>query len=262
MFDQLQQIIAHDQLPLLALVILLVGISKAGFAGGLGVLATPLLLLQFPPTQAIALLLPLLMITDVFTVKRYWLQWRWALLRPLWPGALVGVIVGALLLGHMNNDALRLGIGLMAALFAMRSLWQLIATTGQTSSTTPLVNVVLPAWVSHFFSMLSGISSTLLHAGGPPITMYLTLKRIASTEFIASSALFFTMLNWIKVPVYIQSDLLSIQTVNTALALTPLCWFGTWIGVYIRQFMQEQFFQYAVQILLLGTGCKLIFQGF
>ena len=63
MFEPLLQIIAQHQIWLLAFVILLVGISKAGFAGGLGVLATPLLLLQFPPKEALALLLPLLMIT-------------------------------------------------------------------------------------------------------------------------------------------------------------------------------------------------------
>ncbi len=256
MFEPLQQIVAHQQIWLLAFVILLVGISKAGFAGGLGVLATPLLLLQFPPREALALLLPLLMITDVFTIKRYWQQWRWDLLKPLWPGALFGVLLGALLLGHMNNDALRFGIGLMASLFAARSLSQLLSANQQLTQTS-----IVPNWISHALATLAGVSSTLLHAGGPPITMYLTLKRIPSSTFIASSALFFTLLNWSKVPVFVQSDLLSIETIITALLLSPLCWLGTWCGVYIRGFMQERFFQYAVQLLLLVTGVKLIVQS-
>ena len=256
MFEPLLQISAQQQIWLLAFVILLVGISKAGFAGGLGVLATPLLLLQFPPKEALALLLPLLMITDVFTIKRYWQQWNWDLLKPLWPGALLGVLLGALLLGHMNNDALRFGIGLMASLFAARSLSQLLLANNQRLQTT-----IVPNWVSHGLATLAGVSSTLLHAGGPPITMYLTLKRIPSSTFIASSALFFTLLNWSKVPVFVQSDLLGFDTVITALLLSPLCWLGTWCGVYIRGFMQESFFQYSVQLLLLITGLKLIYQS-
>lgn len=256
MLEPLQLIIAHQQIWLLAFVIILVGISKAGFAGGLGVLATPLLLLQFPPREALALLLPLLMITDVFTIKRYWRQWHWSLLKPLWPGALLGVLLGALLLGHMNNDALRFGIGLMASLFAIRSLSQLVMVKakGELSSK-------VPSWISHALATLAGVSSTLLHAGGPPITMYLTLKNIPSSTFIASSALFFTLLNWSKVPVFLNNGLLSMETVVTALLLSPLCWFGTWCGVYIRRFMQERFFQYAVQFLLLITGLKLIGQS-
>jgi hypothetical protein len=257
MLEPLLQIIAGQQIWLLAFVIILVGISKAGFAGGLGVLATPLLLLQFPPKEALALLLPLLMITDVFTIKRYWQQWHWDLLKPLWPGAFVGVLLGALLLGQMNNDALRFGIGLMASLFAARSLAQLLI-----SNTSVAITNKVPVWLSHGLAGLAGVSSTLLHAGGPPITMYLTLKRIPASQFIASSALFFTLLNWSKVPVFIHNDLLGVDTVVTALLLSPLCWLGTWCGVYIRSFMQESFFQYAVQILLLITGLKLIFQSF
>ncbi|NUN97656.1 MAG: sulfite exporter TauE/SafE family protein, partial [Candidatus Omnitrophica bacterium] len=42
------------------LCVILVGIAKAGFAGGIGVIATPLLSLVMSPTQAAAILLPLL----------------------------------------------------------------------------------------------------------------------------------------------------------------------------------------------------------
>lgn len=256
MLALLEQIIAAQQIWLLAAVILLVGISKAGFAGGLGVLATPLLLLQFEPKLALALLLPLLMVTDLFTIRRYWQQWDWQLLKPLWPGALAGVAVGAFFLGQLDNSALRLVIGLMAAIFALRALWQLKVTVG------PALQGRIPAWLSHTLSFVAGSSSTLLHAGGPPITMYLSLAGLPASQFIASSALFFTLLNWLKVPVYVSSDLWQLDIVFTALILSPLCWLGTWCGAYIRTFLQEQTFKYLVQILLLATGLRLIYQSF
>lgn len=255
MLALLEQIIAQQQIWLLAAVILLVGISKAGFAGGLGVLATPLLLLQFEPKLALALLLPLLMVTDLFTIRRYWQQWDWQLLKPLWPGALAGVAVGALFLGQLDNSALRLVIGFMAAIFALRSLWQLSHHPNQSQVKK------VPLWISHSLATLAGASSTLLHAGGPPITMYLTLTRMKASQFIASSALFFTLLNWVKVPVYVGNDLWNRETLITAILLSPLCWLGTWCGVYIRQLLQEQFFHYAVQGLLLITGLRLIYQA-
>ena len=256
MLELLSQIIAQQQIWLLAAVILLVGISKAGFAGGLGVLATPLLLLQFEPKLALALLLPLLMVTDLFTIRRYWRQWDWQLLKPLWPGAVAGIGLGALFLGQLNNSSLRLVIGLMAAIFAVRSLWQLKVTAG------PVLDGRIPAWLTHTLSLIAGSSSTLLHAGGPPITMYLSLAGLPASQFIASSALFFTLLNWLKVPVYMSSDLWQFDIVLTALILSPLCWLGTWCGAYIRSLLQEQTFKYLVQILLLCTGLRLIYQSF
>lgn len=255
MLELLSQIIAQQQIWLLVAVILLVGISKAGFAGGLGVLATPLLLLQFEPKLALALLLPLLMVTDLFTIRRYWRQWDWRLLKPLWPGTLAGVALGAFFLGQLDNSALRLVIGLMAAIFAIRALWQLCFRNNSG------IAHQVPQWISHSLATLAGASSTLLHAGGPPITMYLTLAKLKSSQFIACSALYFTLLNWLKVPVYVQGDLWNSQTLLTAILLSPLCWVGTWCGAYIRQFLQEQAFQYAVQLLLLFTGLRLIGQA-
>ena len=66
---------------MLALVVLLSGISKAAFAGGLGLLAMPLLLLVFDANTALGLLLPLLLMLDAFTIRRYWQRWNWMVLR-------------------------------------------------------------------------------------------------------------------------------------------------------------------------------------
>ena len=44
--------------------VLLVGLAKGGFSG-IGMAATPLLALTMPPLQALAILLPILMMQDV-----------------------------------------------------------------------------------------------------------------------------------------------------------------------------------------------------
>ena len=52
---------------LVAFVVLLTGISKSAFAGALGVFAVPILILLLPITEAIALMLPILIIADAMS---------------------------------------------------------------------------------------------------------------------------------------------------------------------------------------------------
>nr|WP_232784188.1 TSUP family transporter [Moritella sp. Urea-trap-13] len=57
---------------LIATVVVLIGVSKSAFAGALGVLAVPLLMIKLPATEAIALMLPLLIVGDILSVRSYW----------------------------------------------------------------------------------------------------------------------------------------------------------------------------------------------
>lgn len=55
---------------------ILIGISKAGFGGGPGMLVPPLLALFIEDARiAVGLLLPLLLATDVFALRFYWGRW-------------------------------------------------------------------------------------------------------------------------------------------------------------------------------------------
>src|SRR6266436_5217859 len=83
-------------ISLAAFGVLFIGLSKAGFGGGLGMLTTPLCVLAFSvegrdPTFAIGILLPLLCAGDAFSVYHYWGRWERRNLRYLLPGVVVGV---------------------------------------------------------------------------------------------------------------------------------------------------------------------------
>ncbi len=52
------------------LAIVLVGIAKAGFGGGVGMVATPLMALTISVTDAAAILLPLLIVADIFSIRQ------------------------------------------------------------------------------------------------------------------------------------------------------------------------------------------------
>jgi uncharacterized membrane protein YfcA len=55
--------------------VLIAGVSKSGFGGGLGVMAVPLMALALSPQAAAAIMLPILCLMDVANVWAYRKNW-------------------------------------------------------------------------------------------------------------------------------------------------------------------------------------------
>ena len=84
---------------IVGLTVAFIGLSKAGFGGGLGMLTTPLCVVVFgiagqSPQFAIGFLLPLLCAGDGFSLYHYWGKWRLDNLKYLLPGVLLEVLTG------------------------------------------------------------------------------------------------------------------------------------------------------------------------
>ena len=85
--------------------VLLMGVAKAGFGGGIGILATPLLALTVSVADAVALLLPLLIACDVFAVRHYRRTFDKTSVKRLLPGSALGIGAGAFFLGTLVSTS-------------------------------------------------------------------------------------------------------------------------------------------------------------
>ena len=97
--------------------VLLFGIAKGGFGGGLGIIAVPLMSLVMSPVQAAGILLPILCLMDLLSLWAYRGKWVWPELKILVPASLIGVVVGTLLFGYMSAAIVKLIVGVVAILF-------------------------------------------------------------------------------------------------------------------------------------------------
>ena len=111
------------QLLVIALVVLLSGISKSGFAGALGAFSVPLLLLVMNPKNAIALMLPLLIVADVFSLKSYWKLWHYAELKRLLPGTFAGIALATVFLQGASEFWLTVAIAGLSVAFGVRGVF-------------------------------------------------------------------------------------------------------------------------------------------
>jgi uncharacterized membrane protein YfcA len=139
--------------------ILISGISKGGFGGGLGILAVPLLALTVSPVEAAAIVAPLLCAMDLVGLRAYWGKWDKRLLLLMIPGAFLGMALAALLFGMITESGMRLFLGLIATVFALH-YWSR-TLLGRFSP-------VIRPWMGPVAGAMSGFTSFVAHAGGRP----------------------------------------------------------------------------------------------
>ena len=87
--------------------VLIVGIAKGGLGGGIGIVGVPLMSLTIDPIRAAAIMLPILLVMDVFAVRAWWKRWDATNLRTMIPGAVLGTLIGFATFRMLSNDAMR-----------------------------------------------------------------------------------------------------------------------------------------------------------
>ena len=228
----------------------LIGVSKAGLATGLGMLTTPLVASAMPARAAIGLILPLLCVADVLTMGFYWKQWDWRAIRDLQIGGVIGIGVGMLFVSRVSNNALSLAIGIvgliMAVLLVVRERWY-------------PDHVYKPSLVdSLLVGAAAGFSSSIAHAAGPIVAIYLLAQRLSKEAFVASNAIFFTLNNLLKLPPYVAAGLITTETLRHGIRYLPMLPLGVAAGWAINRLLPQRYFDVAVQILLFVTSLHLI----
>lgn len=234
-------------------VMVLTGLGKSGFGSGIGALATPLLALTIGAVNAAALLLPLLIIMDLFTIPYYYNRFDRRHLTILLIGSLFGIAVGAYFfdaLSH-NEQALKMGIGALAILFVLLQIGRSLIL-GALSEQKP-GRVI--GWI---MGALGGFTSTIAHAGGPPVTIYLVPQRLPRDIYVGTAALLFAIINLIKLVPYSYLGLLRVGNISTIVVLAPLAYVGVWLGVFLNKRFTDKWFTRFVYAFLLLTGIQLL----
>jgi uncharacterized membrane protein YfcA len=233
--------------------VLILGVSKGGFGGGLGSLAVPLVALVVSPIQAAAVLLPILCLMDVHGAWVYRGRWDKANLKILMPAALIGLAVGTLTFSYLDARAIRVIIGVLAVGFTVYHwLGGFFAAREPTG-----VNVARGT----FWGAVSGFTSFIAHASGPPMSVYLLPQRMEKTRFLATTIVFVLFMNYLKLIPYTWLGQFSGENLRTSLVLLPLAPLGMWLGIWLHRIVPEAAFYRICYLLLFLAGLKLLYDG-
>jgi len=234
--------------------VLLFGIAKGGFGGGLGVAAVPLMALVISPVQAAAILLPILCVMDIVALWKFRGRWLWPELRILLPAALLGILVGTMLFEYMSASVVRLIVGVVAVTFTLH-FW----VNKQRSKSAELATY--PRSYGMIGGAVAGFTSFVAHSGGPPISMYLLRRPLDRMDFAATSVVFFAVANYAKLVPYAWLGQFDTDNLATSAALVILAPIGVLIGVWLHERVTDKFFFAFIYVLLFIVGLKLMYDG-
>ncbi len=231
-------------------VVIMTGISKTGFPGIFAGMAVPLLSLVISPVQAAAIMLPVLCLIDLWGLSAYWKVWERRNLKIMIVGATLGIALGGLAFGVLSDTAVKLLTGVIAVLFGLNNLF------GWARRPRPPTSASWPEGAA--WSALSGFTSTVAHAGGPPAYVYLIPQRLERNLYVGTTVWYFCYVNYAKLVPYALIGQFGTANLLTAAALAPLVPVGVRLGAWMQKRVKSDkvFYQVCYWAMLL-TGIKL-----
>jgi uncharacterized membrane protein YfcA len=231
--------------------VLIFGIAKGGFGGGIAVISVPLMALAISPVQAAAILLPVLIVMDGVALWSFRGQWDKENLRIILPGAMFGIAIGTLGFQFLSEDAIRVLIAIIA-----------LAFTANYALKRKQIEASQPNKIrGRFWGAIAGFTSFGIHAGGPPLSIYLLPQKMEKTRLMGTFAIFFAAVNFVKLFPYAWLGQFDDSNLLTSLVLMPLAPVGVRLGYFLLHRFSEQFIYKLCYFFLAIVGIKLLFDG-
>lgn len=236
---------------LAAIAVILVGLGKGGFSG-LGSASMPVMTLAIDPISGAAILLPLFIAQDVVGVWSFRRSIDWRLLAWALPGTVVGIFLGWLLAASVPVWAVEAAVGAIAIVFGVN---QLAAGAGVS------LKKPQPDAVGLFWGGVSGFTSQIALAGGPPFQIWALSRKLSRDMFVGTNALFFATSNWLKVPAFFALGQFTTRNAVLTGILLPLAIASTFAGVWLVRRISPTRFVVAINLLMVAVGAKLLWSA-
>ncbi|MBR0457614.1 MAG: sulfite exporter TauE/SafE family protein [Victivallales bacterium] len=236
---------------------LVIGMSKAGITG-LASMAVPLMTMAVPARASTGVMLPLLIFGDFLGVAYFRRSVNGKILMKLMPTALVGIVLGYLLMRQpwMDDSAIRKTIGIivlfLTALSFARGRWQVSFGEKEASNARTIV-------IAGIFGIVAGMTTMIANAAGPVMMIYLLAMKLPKNEFIATSAWYFAVLNLCKVPFMVNLGMINKESLLFDARLVPALLLGAFLGIVFSSQISEKQYKYFIQALTVIAALKLLF---
>ena len=244
----------HDPIVvaiIIAVLGFLIGLTKGGF-NALGSLLTPVLSLVLPVSLAVGMLLPMLIAGDVIAVYAYRGQWDSRLVWRMLPAGTVGVVIGAYLLVQLPANTLRVILGaFVLVIVAYKLAGDRVAQLAYRPR----------RWHSPVIGAVTGLTSGMFNSGGPAFNSYLLLLRLPSQTFVATSVLFFALINLIKLPGFLITGVLNVPLLFSLWWVYLFIPLGLWAARWLIGRVNQRTFEWLIVALLIVSSLLLFAQS-
>ena len=236
---------------IVALCAMMVGISKTGIPG-VAILVVPLMAIAIPARQSVGLLLGILILADIFAVIYHRHNAKWSHVVRLLPPTFAGIAAGYFFLRLIDNDNhLKPIIGGIVLVMLGVHFWR---TKTRGKDTT----IPTQWWFAAVLGFMAGVTTMMANAAGPVMVIYLLAMRLDKIEFVGTSAWFFFVVNWLKVPFSSNLNMMTAESVKLDLLMLPFIACGAVLGIFFLKRIPQKAFAAVVQILAAIAAIKLL----
>jgi len=228
----------------------LAGFSKTGIPGT-SILFIAIFPMLIPARQATGIVLPLLIFADLFAYTIYRKNLEWRGVGRLLPWALAGVILGWMALGRINDRQATKVVGGIIAVMLLLHWWRRRAEAD-------VVAAKAPVWFAPVMGLFAGFTTMVANAAGPVMALYLLARRLPKLEFLGTSAAFFLVINWVKVPFVVQLGLITPESLKLNFFLLPAVAAGALLGRPVVDRINQRYFENGVLVLTTLAVVKLL----
>lgn len=229
---------------MIALMALATGLSKTGL-GGLGTLFVPVLAHIFGGKVSTGIVVPMLVMADVFAVVYYRRHADWSVLLKLLPWAFVGILIGTFTSQHIDDEAFKQIMGVIIVLSVGIMIWQETRTE----------HLVPSHWAfAAVMGLAAGYTTMVGNLAGAVTALYLLSMRLPKNNYIGTGAWFYLAINCFKVPFHIFSwKTISWESFKLDLVMFPIIAIGALIGILITKRLSETLYRKFIIGMTLAT---------
>jgi uncharacterized membrane protein YfcA len=229
---------------------LIIAIGKSAFGGGLAILGIPLLALVVAPLDAAIMVAMLVSLMDILALRSFGRE-TWSKPDLLWlvPGLAAGIGIGYVVFVRIDPRIVTLVIGLTTLAFTVQ--WFLKGRLAAAGSRPVSGRLAVLA------GTVSGFTTFVAHAGGPPVAMYLLSRGLPKSVLVGTTIVLFTLGNWMKLPPYLMLGLEHPEALWGALALAPAVPLGIWLGHVVHRRLDQKKLFLCCYALLTVAALKL-----
>ncbi|NLV37176.1 MAG: sulfite exporter TauE/SafE family protein [Clostridiaceae bacterium] len=229
----------------------IIGLARIGVTG-IVMLVIPILASEFGGKESTGIILPLLILGDIFAVTYYRKHADWSIIKKLLPWTLAGVALGAVVGNYINDSQFKTLIAIIVIICLAILLF--IERKGNKA------NIPESQLLSALAGIGTGFSSMIGNAAGPIFSVFLLSKGFKKFDFMGTSAWFFLIINQIKIPLHVFVwHNISVKSFLTAGLMLPAIALGAFVGAVIIKKLNERFFHYFVIVLTAISAIRLLF---
>lgn len=230
---------------------LIVGASKGGLPG-VGVLGVPVLAQAVSPVVAAGLLLPILIISDIYGLWIYRKNYDTRNMAIIVPAATIGIFIGWATAKITSDDAVNFIVGIIGLSYFVNALIMRRRDVAAKPADIPR---------GIFWGTVTGFTSFVSHAGAPPYQLYVLPQKLDKMVFAGTSTITFAIINLLKLPPYYFLGQINLLSLEICILLSPIAIVGAFAGFHLTKIIPEKLFYRLVEAALLILSLKLIWSA-